>query len=453
MKNMIFAILMVSTNLLFAQDYYWEISDTMEHPIAGGSAVIREGLVYLSGGYSKEMQHRVAWLQEYNPNLKSTEIIADLKNPRYGHVSFVTYESIYFVGGVNDSTEINSSLEEWKFNVSDSTNLIASDPDFNRIFSAGVANYGLIYLIGGNAYSDKDTNELSYIIEYDIKNDSILYRLNKYEYAGEFPEQQMSVVYGDDIFIFGGVLNGVLQSILKYNIPTRSLDTLETQLLEPRAGGVAVMNGSGNEIYIIGGFNEGNTALKTVEIFTIVGENYFINPGPELNTARNNLMAVSRYDGNIIVLGGYNENGEVVSTVETLGEQTTGVEDDKIPSSFALEQNYPNPFNPATTIEYSIPVQSRQYAAGRSKQTNPQSTNQSGNQSNADELMSVRLVVYDILGREVAVLVNEHQPPGHYRIKWDAGDLSSGIYFYRLHVYTSGGADSFIETKKMTVLK
>ncbi len=439
MKKMILTLMLVSTNLLFAQLRYWEVTDTMDHPIAGGSAVIQEGIVYLSGGYSREIQDRVTWIQAYNPNLKSTEIIGDMKIPRHGHVSLITYESIYFVGGVHDSTDINSSLEEWKFNGPDTTVVAASDSNFNRIFSTGVPYYGLFYLIGGNSFSDKDTNELSYIVEYDIRNDTILYRSDKDEYADEYPEQQMSVIYGDNIFIFGGVLNGVLQSILKYNIPTRSLDTLDVQLLEPRAGGVAVQMGSSNQIYIMGGFNEGNTALRTVEIFNIYAEDYYIEQGPELNEARNNLMAVSQFDDIIIVFGGYNENREVVSTIESLSFEVTSIEDNLKPVSFALEQNYPNPFNPATTIEYIIP------GTVNSEKLAPAKFNEAGS--------IVNLKIYDLLGREVTVLVNENQPPGHYRIKWDASDLPSGIYFYRLHVSSADMADSFIATKKMTVLK
>jgi hypothetical protein len=93
-----------------------------------------------------------------------------------------------------------------------------------------------------------------------------------------------------------------------------------------------------------------------------------------------------------------------------------------IPLDYKLYQNYPNPFNPKTTIQYSIPN---------------------------EEL--VILKVYDLLGTEVAILVNEEKSPGKYEINWnasaEAGRLPSGVYFYRLQ------AGSFIETKKMILLK
>jgi len=83
-----------------------------------------------------------------------------------------------------------------------------------------------------------------------------------------------------------------------------------------------------------------------------------------------------------------------------------------------LIQNYPNPFNPATTIKYSIP-----------------------------ELSFVILKVYDVLGNEIAILVNEEKPIGNYEVEFDATTLPSGIYFYRLQ------AGSFVETKKMVLMK
>jgi glucose/arabinose dehydrogenase len=120
---------------------------------------------------------------------------------------------------------------------------------------------------------------------------------------------------------------------------------------------------------------------------------------------------------------------------------------------FKLEQNYPNPFNPLTTIEYSLPayselafsesVNSRQYLVGSKKH---QSFNHSINKSNSN-LVSVQLKVYDILGREVSTLVNDYQSPGNYSVNFNAGNLTSGIYYYRL---TSG---IFSEYKKMLLLK
>jgi hypothetical protein len=89
-----------------------------------------------------------------------------------------------------------------------------------------------------------------------------------------------------------------------------------------------------------------------------------------------------------------------------------------IPGEFVLEQNYPNPFNPTTKLSFVI-----------------------GHSS------FVSIKVYDLMGREVATLVNENRPAGRYEVEFKADGLTSGIYFYKLQT------NNFVETKKMTILK
>jgi hypothetical protein len=96
-----------------------------------------------------------------------------------------------------------------------------------------------------------------------------------------------------------------------------------------------------------------------------------------------------------------------------------------------LFQNYPNPFNPSTTIKFTIPLP-----------INPPFV-KGGKLGGV-----VTLKVYDLLGNEVATLVNEEKPPGEYEVEYsDKGGFSSGVYFYQLRV------GSFVETKKMIFLK
>ena len=90
----------------------------------------------------------------------------------------------------------------------------------------------------------------------------------------------------------------------------------------------------------------------------------------------------------------------------------------EVPDQSVLQGNYPNPFNPETTIRFELP-----------------------------EAVHVRLVVYDVMGREVARLVDGAMPAGQHRARWDASGLPSGVYLYRL---TAG---DFSQTKRMTLLK
>ena len=97
-----------------------------------------------------------------------------------------------------------------------------------------------------------------------------------------------------------------------------------------------------------------------------------------------------------------------------------------IPVSFKLYQNYPNPFNPVTKIKYQVPVI---------------------NSDVLENAAAVRIVVYDVLGRQAEILVNENEKPGVYETEWNASGFPSGVYFYRL------SAGSFIQTRKMVLLK
>lgn len=116
----------------------------------------------------------------------------------------------------------------------------------------------------------------------------------------------------------------------------------------------------------------------------------------------------------------------------------TGIEQQNqlLVNQIELYQNYPNPFNPVTTIEYSIPQSIMQ---NFNKTKNPQQVRDDNN--------NLSLKVYDILGREISILVNQKQNPGNYKIEFDASDFSSGIYFYKL---TLGNSEI---VKKMILLK
>jgi hypothetical protein len=104
---------------------------------------------------------------------------------------------------------------------------------------------------------------------------------------------------------------------------------------------------------------------------------------------------------------------------EVRNNDVTGIETEKeIPGNYSLFQNYPNPFNPTTIIQYNV------LSFGK-----------------------VVLKVYDLLGREVATLVDKQQNAGQYSVFFNASRLSSGVYFYKIQ------AGSYTETKKMMLIK
>ncbi|MBI5662615.1 MULTISPECIES: glycoside hydrolase family 2 TIM barrel-domain containing protein [Ignavibacterium] len=111
----------------------------------------------------------------------------------------------------------------------------------------------------------------------------------------------------------------------------------------------------------------------------------------------------------------YNIGGVVTEVIEK--------NEDELPTEFNLEQNFPNPFNPVTKIRFSVLPKVK------------------------SQMSKVILKVFDVLGNEVATLLDEEKPAGFYEIEFNAGYLTSGIYFYQLI------ADDFVQTRKMILLK
>jgi hypothetical protein len=96
----------------------------------------------------------------------------------------------------------------------------------------------------------------------------------------------------------------------------------------------------------------------------------------------------------------------------------------ELPQVYALQQNYPNPFNPSTTISYDVPKAS-----------------------------NVKVVIFDVLGREVATLINGVQPAGRYNAVWNASRMATGMYVYRMEAQAVDGSGSFNAVKKLILMK
>jgi len=123
------------------------------------------------------------------------------------------------------------------------------------------------------------------------------------------------------------------------------------------------------------------------------------------------VIGISRGSNNATVAGFWYASVNLITSVEE-------IENELLPTEFRLEQNYPNPFNPSTTIQFAVP-----------------------------RVSHVSIKLYDILGRQVATLIDEAYQPGQYRVVFEAGQLASGLYVYRIQ------AGSFRDTKKLMLLK
>lgn len=181
-----------------------------------------------------------------------------------------------------------------------------------------------------------------------------------------------------------------------------------------------------NNIYVTGS-SEGEGTMK--DIVTIK----YSSAGDELwnvrfngSSNRDDEPVAVRLDQNknVIVSGKSYSDSTENDYVTIKYSQTVGITSisNQIPVSSDLAQNYPNPFNPTTNLEFGI-----------------------------SDWGFVSLKVYDMLGNEIAVLVNENKPAGRYSVVWNAENYPSGVYFYKLSA--TGRSDNFSEVKKMTLLK
>ena len=132
-------------------------------------------------------------------------------------------------------------------------------------------------------------------------------------------------------------------------------------------------------------------------------------PGIAVSESKVHVVWHDYRDGNFEIYYKQNPTGNTIG-VTNISSQ--------IPANYSLSQNYPNPFNPATNIGFKIA-----------------------------DFGSVRLSVYDVLGKEVAILVNQQLQPGTYEVSWDASKFSSGVYFYRIE------AGEFNAVNKMILVK
>jgi hypothetical protein len=155
-------------------------------------------------------------------------------------------------------------------------------------------------------------------------------------------------------------------------------------------------------------------SLSTAQTFSAsnsitVGPNFTIT-----NSGNATLISktITMNPGCLILKGG---KMKIISSNTAVGVQT---KNSAIPDEFILDQNYPNPFNPSTIIQFSLPKQS-----------------------------FVTLRIYDVLGKEINVLLNDELQPGEYKVKFDAEYLSSGIYFYKLK------SKEFNQVRKMMLVR
>jgi len=230
----------------------------------------------------------------------------------------------------------------------------------------------------------------SNINQYDSKEISGMFNLNPIAKNFYYHDSSNLLISPSPLVIDTLYMHGNVQSdIVFYNVSNSLIDSIIIYNITSKYGLVSISNNN----LVVPPLSESSTTLTF------------------------NVNEILSQSDTIIV----NSNiGEFLISFFILGEDSISDlhNDYDLIAEYSLFSNYPNPFNPSTSIQYSI-----------------------------NSMQFVTLKVYDVLGKEVATLVNEEKPSGHYEINFNASNLASGIYYYQLR------AGEFVETKKMTLLK
>ncbi len=451
---------LLMANCSFAQQYgHWEFIDSTNLPHQDHASVVMEdGNVLLTGGLTGYAMPYSRSAEIYNVATNTWDFTDSMKHPRAHHqMILLNDDRILVIGGFHQkSCEIfNPVTKAWTF-----TDSLTFRRDWR--FTANKLQNGQIIVVGGlkidtpGLYTLKHCEIFDPLIEKWMVIDSL-----EIERKGH-----SAIVMNDGRLLVSGGFNsfGTIVQCEIYD-PVTGKWSLTGSLNIPRIGHSSVLLSNG-KVLVIGGSSVDSLFIFTCELFDPVTENWEIvgvtnfphadhasirlaenlillagaGVGPAswelFNTKTFSSIHVStlpfqKYestfhsllDGRIISVGGWTyeamwylptENCLIYYPLNT----TRVLVDEEQSFGYMLKQNYPNPFNPGTVISWQSPVGSLQ-----------------------------SLKVYDVLGREVAALVNEFKEAGKHSVEFDAAGLPSGVYFYRLN------AGSFSETKKMILLQ
>jgi len=380
----------------FASQYAQTISN-LPIPIGAGNTEVWNNEIYLFGG-SNDWSGSIVYPRIYKFDGAAWAYHDTIPDDNVWDVETILVGNyVYLLGGWIDGSSLNR-----RYNLSNGnwTNL-ANSPNSSQTWglTAEVLD-GIIYLF----------NSSGEVFTYNISTNTWTTKTSNPIVSAV---DMNSVLYQNEIYLIGWNASG----FFKYTPATDQWTQLANTPYQVDACGFGIVN---NLIYSIGGNSSGSSGAeyKSIMVYNIITNSWSID-AQEISTKRH-WMPTAQYKGGLYIVGGIDEFDQAVNIVEEIVPQgTSGVNDESgIPEVYSLMQNYPNPFNPSTKIEYSIP-----------------------------EVSFATIEVYDMLGNEVATLVNEEKATGSYEVKFDAAGLSSGIYFYKLQ------AGSFVETKKMILLR
>jgi len=365
-------------------------------PIGAGTAEVWNDSIYFFGG-SNHWWGYVLYPRIYQYDGSSwsyQDSIPD--NNVWGVQSVLVGDEVYLVGGWPAGAGLlrkyNLTNHSWSY-LNSSSNLVAYG------FTTQYFN-GFIYLF----------NQISHVYQYDITTDTWHTKTanSKQGYAG-----LSSIVFQDEIYILGYADS----SFFKYTPATDQWTQLANTPYQVAGCSMGIINGL---MYCVGGNSLGNSSgLSQNTLVYDIAANSWTSNDFKLS-AKRHWMATADYLGRTYVVGGFDSTNHAVDIVEEIVPQVPLVleEPGQISTEFSLDQNFPNPFNPSTTISYHL-----------------------------SRPATVKLEIFDLAGKRVAILVDGWKGAGNHSVQWNARNTASGIYIYRMQYQGK------VQTRPMVLLK
>jgi N-acetylneuraminic acid mutarotase len=422
----VISLVMSPASISLAQSGSWTTMADMPTARWALSTSAVDGKIYAFGGYATD--HFLSSVEEYNPATDTWTIKKNMRREFMGFSTSTVNGKIYIIAGATSGTEDLPFVYEYD-PVTDNYIRKTDMPTYRIYLSTSVVN-GKIYAIGGAASvsSSGISGFYATVEEYDPSTNSWKTKTPMQE--GARCALATRVVNGK-IYAIGGYISdgdSVFSTVEEYDPAT---DTWTTKTDMPTPRGWLSTSVVDDKIYAIGGIRD-YISLSTVEVYDPATDEWDtdISPMPTARCA----LSTSVVGGEIYAIGGqinftgppwdpglktvekFNPLGSPISVKNIYGIQNN-------PTKFLLHQNYPNPFNPQTMIEYQLP-----------------------------QKCHVRLAIYNLLGQEIATLMDQVQPAGQFNVIWDGKDsygrvVPSGVYFYRLET------ENFSEMKSMILLE
>lgn len=420
----------------------WSNGTPLQQSLYGVNSFYWEGngKVFVCGGSTQDGTPQSAcWW--YDPASDSYEPAASLPQGRWSGKLVKVQDSLYLIGSI-DSTFTSADGLTFRYSLTQNNWVQKATMPIPYVQESASALYNdtTIVVVGGS--TSAFINAVNFVRLYNPVSDtwrslsgSSLFPLNSTSAHAECLKTDSA----NSIFVLGGYAGGPLNTVYRgrflFTGDTASIawslfDTLNAGLFGQPVYRVA--GSKWNETALFGPALNGAVSVNAVWGLKFYNDTDYVwtkfEPGsPDTVANISTFASKSGVDTNYFYMFGGFKNPNVVSTVQKYTFATPppppigiNIVSGNIPQAYKLYQNYPNPFNPSTKIKFSVPTSKNQ---------------------------TVKLTVYDIIGREISVLVNEELKAGTYEVQFNAANLSSGIYFYVMRAGNNSITNSMVLVK------